>query len=77
MPVDEISSASSQKLCTQTGYIAVSDENRELMYKELERRGGTCTTQYIPPPTQVRRPANTTTTTNCNKVGDNVTCTTR
>jgi hypothetical protein len=76
VPVNEIYSASSQKLCERTAAVAVSEENRELMYKELESRGDTCIAQYNHPrPPQPQRKQAT--TTNCYKVGDNVTCTTR
>lgn len=74
IPENEISSASSQKLCTKAAYLTISEENQEQIYKELERRGDVCLTQYVPPPTIPLRKQST--TTNCNRVGDNVTCTT-
>jgi hypothetical protein len=73
---NEISSASSQKLCTKVAYLTVSEENREQMYKELESRGHTCLNQYVSPPPQTPQRRQSTTT-NCTRVGDNVNCTTR
>ena len=83
IPEKNISTTSSHKLCQQTGMLAVSDENRELMYKELERRGQTCTSNnaYRPPPPKqnttqpLSLPKSTQTT--CNKVGGTLYCNTQ
>lgn len=63
IPADKIADTSSHTLCQKTSYIAVSDENRELMYKELERRGQYCRSN-TPPPMR----------TQCRIVGNTQTC---
>lgn len=72
IPEQKIATTSSHKLCQTAGYTAVSAENRELIYKEIERRGQSCTSPNSPP-----LPPQQTTRTNCNKVGDSTYCTTR
>gem|GEM_PF-5897823 len=60
VPAHKISDTSSKKLCQNSNYIAVSEENRELMRKELERRGQSCgSNSPMPIRTQCRIVGNT------------------
>jgi hypothetical protein len=76
IPEKKIATTSSRQLCTSSCYIAISSENRELIYKELESRGYNCTCdnkRLVFPSTQAKE----TTKTHCYNIGNDTYCDTK